>query len=127
MFKQDYLLKQISQMTKVVLKIFFGLDVDKEGEEYDFEDVESLTLFNDLKSMVDIGKIGDAEDKMFDVIENNMSRENLKTALLFYDYLNRKDDDFLEMNNFSRKEIEMGVKDVIKMYEIEEDVNKLLL
>ncbi|MBQ4529771.1 MAG: hypothetical protein IJA36_04035 [Lachnospiraceae bacterium] len=37
-------------------------------------------------------------------------------ALLFYEYLNRKDTQFLKACDFSREEISQGIKNVTEMY-----------
>ena len=43
--------------------------------------------------MVDSGKINEAENQIYDMTsDDNMA--NLELALLFYSYLNDKDDDF---------------------------------
>ena len=42
--------------------------------------------------------------------------ENLKLALVFYSYLNGKDNDFLESHDFSREEVAEGIQDAMKLY-----------
>ena len=37
-------------------------------------------------------------------------------ALLFYSYLNEKDDGFLQEHNFSREEIKSGLEQLISRY-----------
>lgn len=37
-------------------------------------------------------------------------------ALLFYSYLNDKENDFLEKHNYSREEIKTGLRTVISQY-----------
>lgn len=125
MFEQDYLLRQITMMTKVLLKIFFKLDIG-ETMDVEFEDAETLALHNEILSLADRGQICQAEDRLFEVLEKNPSDENLKTALLFYDHLIKKDESFLEENDFSRKEIESGINDCIKLYGLEEEVDKIV-
>lgn len=41
---------------------------------------------------------------------------NLEVALLFYSYLNDKEDEFLQKNNFSRDEIKSGIKELVSRY-----------
>ena len=56
--------------------------------------------------MIDSGKIGEAEDRLFESADVRLS-----DALRFYDYCNGKDDAFLEQNGFSREEIVSGILD----------------
>lgn len=46
-------------------------------------------------------------------------KHKLETALLFYTHLNKKDDEFLEKNNFGREEIMLGLKTIISDYGLE--------
>ena len=41
---------------------------------------------------------------------------NLEVALLFYSYLNDKDDEFLQKHGFCRDEIKLGVKELASRY-----------
>ena len=45
-------------------------------------------------------------------------RQNLEIGLLFYYNLNGKDDDFLEVHNFSREEIMTGIQDLADRYQL---------
>ena len=65
--------------------------------------------------MVDNGNINEAENQIYDITsDNNMA--NLKVALLFYSYLNDKDDEFLQKHGFCRDEIKLGVKELASRY-----------
>lgn len=44
--------------------------------------------------------------------------QNLEIGLLFYYNLNGKDDDFLEVHNFSREEIMTGIQDLADRYQL---------
>ena len=65
--------------------------------------------------MVNCGNINEAEDRLFELCEDN-NRNKLQTALLFYSYLNKKNDEFLEKNNFSREEIVLGLRTIMSDY-----------
>ena len=65
--------------------------------------------------MVDEGCINDAENQLHELIADE-TMNNLEMALVFYSYLNEKNDDFLEKNDFSREEIKMGLIDVLGNY-----------
>ena len=65
--------------------------------------------------MVDVGKIDEAENRIYEMTEN-LNQSDLKIALLFYAHLNGKSDDFLEENNFSRDEVQQGLSALASRY-----------
>ena len=67
--------------------------------------------------MVDNGKINEAENQIYDMTSDN-NMVNLEVALLFYSYLNDKDDDFLQKNDFCRDEIKSGIMELIFRYRL---------
>ncbi len=117
MFEQDYIMRLIKEMVRLILKILFNIDTDSPTAELLSETWEREYLEN-LLSLVDNGNINEAENKIYE-LTSNKNMENLKIALLFYSYLNGKTDDFLEKNNFNRKEVEEGLKGVISKYGLE--------
>ncbi len=117
MFEQDYIMRLIKEMVRMILKILFNIDTDSPTTELLSETWERECLEN-LLTLVDNGNINEAENKIYELISNK-NMENLKIALLFYSYLNGKTDDFLEKNNFNRKEVEDGLKGVISKYGLE--------
>ena len=68
-----------------------------------------------LKRLIDAGKIGDAEDQLWEGIEEG-NGTNFEMSLMFYEYLNEKSSDFLEEHQFSRKEIIEGIRYVSGCY-----------
>lgn len=54
---------------------------------------------------------------LFEEVDTN-DIKYLELALDFYNRLNEMDDEFLENNNFSRKEVEEGLKDLLKEFGI---------
>ncbi len=107
MFEQDYIMRLIKEMIRAILKLLFNIDTDNPTEDL-LEDKESLNTLEKLLDMVDNGNINEAENQIYDMTsDNNMA--NLKAALLFYSYLNDKDDEFLQKNGFCRDEIKSGV------------------
>ncbi|MGN0369755.1 MAG: DUF6483 family protein [Butyrivibrio sp.] len=110
MFEQDYIMRLVKEMIRMLLKLLFNIDTESPSTDL-MENVEQRAFLNELLDMIDKGKINEAENLLFDP-ENTIKKDNLKTALLFYSYLNEKDDDFLEANNYSRDEIRSGIKEI---------------
>ena len=110
MFEQDYIMRLVKEMIRMLLKLLFNIDTESPSTDL-MESVEQRAFLNELLDMIDKGKINEAENLLFNP-ENTIKKDNLKTALLFYSYLNEKDDDFLEANNYSRDEIRSGIKEI---------------
>lgn len=114
MFEQDYIMRLIKEMIRAILKLVFRIDTDNPVKEL-LEEKQSRDTLEKLLDMVDSGKINEAENQIYDMTsDNNMA--NLEVALLFYSYLNDKDDDFLQKNDFCRDEIKSGITELIFRY-----------
>lgn len=104
----------IREMIRVILKLMFNIDTISPTSELLKESKEKQTL-NELYGLVDEGKINEAENIIYDLTEKG-DISNLKTALLFYSYLNDKDNSFFEVNDFSREEIKDGLMNILSEY-----------
>lgn len=114
MFEQDYIIRLIKEMIRAILKLLFNVDTENPIENL-LEDKESQNTLDKLLDMVDNGDINGAENQIYDITsDKNMA--NLEVALLFYSYLNDKDDEFLQKHDFYRDEIKSGVKELVSRY-----------
>lgn len=114
MFEQEYIMRLIKEMVRAILKLFFNIDVEFPTAEL-LESKEEKEILENLLDMIDVGKINEAENKLYDLIDNvNVNR--LEVAILFYSYLNDKTDDFLEESNFSREEVKLGIENVMNTF-----------
>ena len=122
--EQDYIMKMIHQLIEVLLgDIFKGKE--KVLEENINKSEEQAEQYNKLKDLVNKYNINEAENLLFEKI-NLTNIEDFKLALLFYQYVNEKDNEFLEKSNYSREEIEQGIKDISKKYRYENIVDLFL-
>ncbi len=113
MIEQDYIMRLIKDIVRMLAKILFHIDQDSPIVDQ-LED-EEVKTYEKLVAMVDQGRINEAEDLVYEQMEG-YDRRPLKIALLFFDYLNDKPDEFLEAHNFSRQEVEDDLKDIISKY-----------
>lgn len=114
MFEQEYIMRLIKEMVRAILKLFFNIDAEFPTAEL-LESKEEKEILENLLDMIDVGKINEAENKLYDLIDNvNVNR--LEVAILFYSYLNDKTDDFLEESNFSREEVKLGIENVMNTF-----------
>ncbi len=116
MFEQDYIIRLIKEMIRAILKLILRIDTDNPIKDL-LEDKESQDTLEKLLDMIDNGNINEAENQIYDMTsDNNMT--NLEVALIFYSYLNDKDDEFLQRNDFCRDEIKSGIKELLTRYEL---------
>lgn len=127
MFEQDYVMRLIKEMVRAVLKLLFDIDTASPSSEM-LENREEKETLDRLLNMVDKGRINEAENRIAALIcDGDSNRDSsLKIALLFYSYLNDKPDTFLNMHNFSRDEIKLGIQYVADRYGIN-DITKIFL
>ena len=113
MYEQDYIMRSITNLIRFLSKIFYGKDIAvyelTENEEY----IQSDSLHKSLLALLSSGKINEAENLLFDKFNFNNNRQ-MMVAIDFYKRLNMLDDETLKENNFSRKEIEEGLRDIAK-------------
>ncbi len=106
-------MRVIKEMVRVILKLVFHIDTDSPTADL-LEDQERKGLLNELLALADSGNIDEAENRIFEAADGG--RAGLEMALLFYSYLNEKDDGFLQEHNFSREEIKSGLEQLISRY-----------
>lgn len=122
--EQDYIMKMIHQLIEVLLgDIFKGKE--KVLEENINKSEKQTEKYNKLKYLVDNYNVNQAENLLFKNIDIN-NIEDFKLALLFYQYVNGKDNEFLQKSNYTREEIEQGIKDISKKYGYENIVDLFL-
>ncbi|TCL57467.1 hypothetical protein EDD76_1081 [Kineothrix alysoides] len=123
MFENDYIMRLLYDVIRTLKKLIFK--TNEENGEVTETDAQAAEDFKRLSSLIDEGKINEAEN----LLTEEMEAENPKAfqiALLFYEYLNSKDNDFLEDNDFSRREISDGLKYAAGLYGYSSMIDALL-
>lgn len=113
MAKEDFFKRQIEGIIRVYAKLLFNKEY--KGDEWEEEipttpEGEELSLQDDLDRMLGQGEIGQAEDLLFEVLEEAVAqkvsrRECEELVTWFYEQLRRMSDEELERGDFSREEI----------------------
>lgn len=114
MFEQDYIMRLIHEIIRFLLKLVFHVDTESPLQQL-VEEHEAKNVLEDLFHRLDDGDINGAENRLYELTKED-GRESLELALLFYSYLNDKDDGFLLEHDFSRKEIYDGLKRVTERF-----------
>lgn len=116
MLQDDFILRQIREMIHAVVSMLFQVNASELSPEV-IEDASARTVLEELLALTDEGRIDEAENQLYEMTCDG-DRQNLEIGLLFYYNLNGKDDDFLEVHNFSREEIMTGIQDLADRYQL---------
>jgi len=116
LYEQDYIMRLIKEMVRAILKLLFNIDTESPSSEL-LKDAEEKQTLDSLLDMIDEGRINEAENSLYDSIEN-LDKSGLEISLLFYSYLNDKSDEFLEEHDFNREEVKQGLEDITSRYGI---------
>ena len=116
MLQDDFILRQIREMIHAVMSMLFQVNASELSPE-EIEDASARTVLEELLALTDEGRIDEAENQLYEMTCDG-DRQNLEIGLLFYYNLNGKDDDFLEVHNFSREEIMTGIQDLADRYQL---------
>ena len=108
MFEQDYIMRLIHEIARALAKILFNIDTEMVTEELESR-IEETDILKELLNMVDSGQINQAENKLYDLLDEAVPN-SIEMAILFYFHLNEKTDDFLKENDYSRDEIKTGME-----------------
>ena len=122
MFQNDYILRQIENLSKAVADVFFHKASDSGTLEILDEHgriSESGLLYHRLKMLLQNKKINEAENLLFKEVEQNSTAENMVVAAQFYKDLQQLDDRSLLDCDFSRQEILDGIQAIRKIYKQE--------
>lgn len=116
MMQDDYILRQVREMVRAVMKMLFKVDAPELTPDVLDDENQKKTL-NNLIALMDTGNIDGAENELYEITCDG-DRKNLEVGLIFYYTLNGKSDDFLEEHNFSREEIMEGIQDLAERYQL---------
>lgn len=124
MYEQDYIMRMNRDVIRTIAKLILGRDMEEPMDitvnELKSEDKKMLIL----NEQVDVEKITELEEKIQEQIVKNKERA-LEQALLFYSYLNKQPDEFLEAKDFNKEKIKEGLMIIAKQYGIANIVNML--
>ena len=114
MYYNDYIMREIENLSRFVKAVFqressFEM-VDEQGRIS-----ETGLLYYDLKSLISENKLNEAEDLLFEKLEQNPDEEYLQIAIEFYKNLQNLSDEVLESASFPRQEIVQGLETVKRM------------
>ena len=125
MFEQDYIMRLVHEIARVLAKILFNIDSETVSEELENR-IEETDVLEQLLDMVDNGQINEAENKLYDMLDVGVPN-CVETAIIFYSYLNEKSDEFLKENDYNRGEVKEGIEGVAERVGLSGLINTLFI
>ena len=80
MLQDDYILRQIREMVRAVMKMLFQVNASELTPEV-IEDTDARQILTNLNDLVDNGRIDDAENQLYEMTCEG-DRQNLEIGLL---------------------------------------------
>lgn len=115
MFEQDYIVRMVKDLVRFIARIIFSKDTINYELPEDGRYTENDNLHKRLIALIGEGKINLAENILFENFDSK-DKKHMELALDFYQRLNNLEDEFLNANNFSRTEIEEGLREIAKKF-----------
>lgn len=107
--EKDYIMRIIKEMVRVLFSLMLGKQYQSvELPEENKYEVSGKTL-EEFEKMVNAGLINEAENVLLESIDYT-KKEEVFAAILFYQYVSEKDNDFLAAHNYSKEEALDGIK-----------------
>ena len=116
-FQDDWFMRQIQQLAQFIAHTIFHKDIIcyEIADEADLS--QSDLLYIQIKRLVSDRKICEAENLLFDKLETS-DYKYLELAIDFYLSIDKLSDEELESANFSREEIQTGMREVLSQFNI---------
>ena len=118
MFQQDFIMREVELISRFLARALLGKDLDKETDVVSFEYLSENYLPYRLRKLIDEGKINEAENELFERIEDSPKTEYLAAAFEFYRILSELDPRYLKQCGFSEEEVLQGLRDIKRIYKI---------
>lgn len=109
--ESNYIMRMIKEAARVLFSLIFGkkytqIELPKENKF----SVSGSSL-DDLTELVDQGKINEAENILLENLDYE-NPEELAAAVLFYEYVSEKGQEFLQAHDYSLEEAAEGIKQI---------------
>lgn len=107
--EKDYIMRIIKEMVRVLFSLMLGKKYNSSELQKENKYKIAGKAFEEFEKMVDDGFINDAENMLLESIDYT-KKEEVIAAILFYQYISKKDNDFLTAHNYSKEEVLEGIK-----------------
>ena len=112
---KDYLMRQIEFISTAVAELIFRKPSSRYEMQSEVRHSDSDLLYILLSNMLDKKNINGAENILFDMLEED-NNDHMLIAIDFYNRLSSMADDELQSADFSRDEIDRGLREIKSIY-----------
>ena len=109
--ESDYIMRMIKEAARVLFSLIFGKKYTQVELPKENKFSVSGSSLDDLTELVDQGKINEAENILLENLDYE-NPEELAAAVLFYDYVSEKGQEFLQAHDYSLEEAAEGIKQI---------------
>lgn len=113
-YEQDYIMRMIKQVIVALVSVILGKENTMLDLPLEDQYQSSEGMLHDLLTMVNDQRINEAENMLYEKYDL-ANKKDVEDAIMFYLYLNKLNDEFLIKCNFSREEIESGLKRIANL------------
>lgn len=117
MFQKDFLVREIENFSRFAIGMFRKEKLKYEIQGEQGESIEDDYLFYRFQEMIYNGKINEAENALFEIIEKEPKLEYLKLTEKIYSEIIKMSDDYLLKYGYSREEIFESLDQIQEIYE----------
>ena len=115
--KQDWFERQVEALGKALAGAIFGKEkLDELFEKYEAvlteETLDEDILERMLKNHIENGKLCEAENLLFDSLNEKATPQKIIVGLNFYNELSEFDEKYLKEHNFPKEELKDGIKEL---------------
>lgn len=107
--EKDYILRIIKECTRILLSLLCGKKYTQAALPQENKYKISGNRLDTYTKMADQGNINKAENLLLQNIDYN-NKDEVIAAVLFYQYISNKGEEFLKQNNYSQEEVYAGLK-----------------
>ncbi len=110
-FEEDYIMRQIKNIIEFTVKLVCHVDTTAQFRQEMKEDAFANRLLEQARN----GEFNEAENALYAKADERDTM-TLRAGLIFYDYLNSLDDTTLETHDFSRDEVQDGLRSLLRTF-----------
>lgn len=114
-YEKDYIMRQIKMLGQLLARLLLHTDKAKYELPSKAPYSQADLLYQELCRLLAEGRINEAENRLYEEMDLADSGF-LRVAIDFYLQLNERDDEYLEAHDFTRGEIEEGLRHIAERY-----------
>ena len=108
MYQEDYILRRIQMLTRIIAKYAFGMEVESSTDLLPMSP-EKREIADELLQKIDSGKIREAEADL-DRITAARTLDDLLVGMAFYSRIGQKSESFLDDHAYNDVDLKLGLR-----------------